>query len=80
MRTFTYHQQHRHVVRTVAAECDIIWRENKMEKEDLFAGHHNGLGSGKGRGTDALQKQFNRIRETPEYGRQRIGSRCREKN
>lgn len=43
MGTFKYYQQRTGVVRTIVAKCNIIWRENKMEKEDLFADHHNGL-------------------------------------
>ena len=71
---FKYCQQHRHGVRTMVAEHNIIWRENKME-EDLFADYHNILDSGKGKeGQMPWQKKFNRIREMPEYRRQRTRS------
>lgn len=57
MGTFKYYQQRTGVVRTIVAKCNIIWRENKMEKEDPFADHHNGL-AGKAKEGQMIMKEI----------------------
>lgn len=69
MRTFKYDQQQSHVVRTIVAECNIIWRDNKMKKEDVCRSSEWVWQWKDERATDALQKKFNRIREMCEYRR-----------